>query len=32
LKNGLDKAYAPEKAPEAAPIWHGNIRGNGYYH
>jgi transposase len=31
LKNGLDKAYA-EKAPDAAPIWHGNIRGNGYYH
>lgn len=32
LKHGLDKAYAAEKAPEAAPIWHGNIRGGGYYH
>jgi transposase len=32
LKNGLDKAYTAEKTPESAPIWHGNIRGNGYYH
>jgi hypothetical protein len=32
LKHGLDKAYAAERVPEAAPIWHGNIRGGGYYH
>lgn len=32
LKHGLDKAYAAERAPEAAPIRHGNIRGGGYYH
>jgi transposase len=32
LKNGLDKAYAREPTPEAPPIRHGNIRGNGYYH
>lgn len=32
LKHGLDKAYAAEKAPEAAPIWHGNIHGGGYDH
>lgn len=32
LKHGLDKAYARQKELEAAPIWHGNIRGNSYYH
>jgi transposase len=32
LDNGLDKAYANEKSPDAAPIQHGNIRGTGYYH
>ncbi len=34
LKNGLDKAFLPETAPDADadPIHHGNIRGRGYYH
>jgi hypothetical protein len=32
LKHEFDKAYAVERTPEAAPIWHGNIRGGGYYH
>jgi transposase len=32
LDNGLDKAYANETSPEAAPIQHANIRGTGYYH
>jgi transposase len=32
LKNGLDKAFHPEAAPEAEPIRHGNIRGQRYYH
>jgi len=32
LNNGLDKAYANEKSPDATPIRHGNIRGTGYYH
>jgi len=32
LQNGLDKAYAKSRAPEAPPIRHGNIRGRGYYH
>ena len=32
LKNGLDKAYAPSTASDAAPIQHANIRGRGYYH
>jgi transposase len=32
LKNGLDKAFLAESAPEAEPIHHSNIRGQGYYH
>ena len=32
LQNGLDKAYANPKAPDAPPIRHANIRGRGYYH
>ncbi len=32
LKNGLDKAFLSETAPDADPIRHGNIRGQGYYH
>ena len=32
LQNGLDKAYANSKAPDAPPIRHANIRGRGYYH
>ena len=32
LKNGLDKAYAQENAPEGEPIRHANIRGRGFYH
>ena len=32
LQNGLDKAFAIEAAPEAAPLRHGNIRGSDYYH
>jgi transposase len=32
LKNGLDKAFLAESGPEADPIHHGNIRGQGYYH
>jgi transposase len=31
-QNGLDRAYAPARAPDAAPIQHANIRGRGYYH
>jgi transposase len=32
LQNGLDRAYAPARAPDTAPIQHANIRGRGYYH
>jgi transposase len=32
LQNGLDRAYAPSSAADAAPIQHANIRGRGYYH
>jgi len=32
LQNGLDRAYAPARAADAAPIQHANIRGRGYYH
>jgi len=32
LQNGLDRAYAPARAPDTAPIQHPNIRGRGYYH
>lgn len=32
LQNGLDRAYAPTDATDAAPIQHANIRGRGYYH
>jgi transposase len=32
LQNGLDRAYAPARAAEGAPIQHANIRGRGYYH
>ena len=32
LQHGLDRAYAPEKVPDGAPIRHANIRGQGYYH
>jgi transposase len=32
LRHGLDKAYAPDNAPEGEPIRHANIRGRGYYH
>ena len=32
LKPGLDKAFATEPAPDTRFIWHGNIRGSGYYH
>ena len=32
LQNGLDKAFATEPTPDAPPIWHGNIRGSGYFH
>jgi transposase len=32
LQHGLDRAYAPEKVPDDAPIRHANIRGQGYYH
>jgi len=32
LQNGLDRAYANSKAPDAPPIRHANIRGRGYYH
>lgn len=31
LENGLDRAFR-EATPEAAPIRHGNIRGQRYYH
>jgi transposase len=32
LQNGLDRAYAPTRPADAAPIQHANIRGRGYYH
>jgi transposase len=32
LRNGLDRAYAPEPVPDTPPIRHPNIRGGGYYH
>jgi transposase len=32
LQQGLDRAYAQEKAPDGAPIKHANIRGRDYYH
>ena len=32
LQNGLDKAYANSRTPDAPPIRHANIRGRGYYH
>jgi transposase len=32
LRQGLDKAYAQDSAPEGEPIRHANIRGRGYYH
>ena len=32
LRNGLDRAYAPEPVPDTPPIRHSNIRGGGYYH
>ena len=32
LRNGLDRAFAPEPVPDTPPIRHPNIRGGGYYH
>ncbi|WP_240756911.1 transposase [Roseicella aquatilis] len=32
LRNGLDRAFAPEPVPDAPPIRHPNIRGGGYHH
>ena len=32
LRNGLDRAYAPEPVPDTPPIRHPNIRGGSYYH
>lgn len=32
LKNGLDRAYRNEPAPDTPPLVHRNIRGGGYYH
>ena len=32
LQNGLDRAYAPAAAADAAPIQHASIRGRGCYH
>jgi hypothetical protein len=32
LQHGLDQAYANDAPPQAPPIHHRNIRGNGYYH
>jgi transposase len=32
LQHGLDRAYANDEPPQASPIHHRNIRGNGYYH
>jgi transposase len=32
LRNGLDRALAPEPVPDTPPIRHPNIRGGGYYH
>ena len=32
LRNGLDRAYHPEPAPDELPIQHENLRGSGYYH
>ena len=32
LQHGLDRAYANDEPPQAPPIHHRNIRGNGYYH
>ena len=32
LQNGLDRAYAPARSADAAPIQHTNIRVRGYYH
>ena len=32
LRNGLDRAFAPEPVPDAPPVRHPNIRGGGYYH
>ncbi|HZD29183.1 MAG TPA: IS21 family transposase [Xanthobacteraceae bacterium] len=32
LQHGLDRAYATDEPPQAPPIHHRNIRGNGYYH
>jgi transposase len=32
LQHGLDRAYANDEPPQAPPIHHRDIRGNGYYH
>ena len=32
LRRGLDRLPRPEPAPDEPPVWHGNIRGGGYYH
>jgi transposase len=32
LRRGLDRVPRPEPAPDEPPVWHGNIRGGGYYH
>jgi transposase len=31
LQHGLDQAHANDAPPQAPPIHHRNIRGNGYY-
>jgi transposase len=32
LRRGLDRLPRPEPTPDEPPVWHGNIRGGGYYH
>src|SRR3546814_13703379 len=32
LKNGLDKAFLPDAAPDPDPIRHANNRGQDYFH
>jgi len=32
LRNGLDRAFRPDPAPDEPPTQHANIRGSEYYH
>jgi transposase len=32
LRNSLDRAPRPEPVPDEPSVWHGNLRGGGYYH